>query len=105
MGGTTLCFLSILRVSKTSGFHHAAAIFTGALLFPNLFSCTSTNLGKVLQMGFTSAVFTESLPPFISSAPNAQRAETRAAKLLRSLEGAWSLGWGGGWKGFISLKF
>lgn len=56
-------FLSILRVSKMRGFHHAAAIFTSALLFPNPFSYASTNLGKGLAKGFTSAVFTKSLPP------------------------------------------
>lgn len=41
-------FLSILRVSKMSGFHHATVIFTGALLFPNPFPRTATNLGKGL---------------------------------------------------------
>lgn len=58
-------FLSILRVGKMSGFHHATVIFSGVLLFSNPFSRTATNLSKGLVMGFTRAVFTESLPPHL----------------------------------------
>lgn len=56
-----------------SSFHHTAAILTSALVFPNPFSCASTNLSKVLAMGFTSAVLT-------LGALNARWAGTRAAQ-------------------------